>query len=153
VEMALFLWGALNGTGADTDYAHSPAIKAGGIAVPATAVFGGVLPVSEQGVPRKVFSSYFEEMAPVLVESLPAGFADKLAARAAKAGVHRGSTMSLIDFVKGVTYATAANGSTRQGAKDALLRRRGKDVGKGAATPVEIGGPRIGGDAPLHSLY
>jgi len=125
VELRLFTWGALNGTGADTDYAGMPDIEVDGMRVQATSIFGDIIPVSSAGIPRKFFSTYFEKMAPLLVAASPE-LVDKLAARCARACVRRGDVLSVLDFVKGVTSATAGSGSERQRAKDLLILRRSK---------------------------
>jgi len=147
IDMALFAWGALNGTGSETNYAQALPIEAGGKKVEATRVFGTILPVNAQGIPRKVFSTYFEKKAAVYLEVLPE-IGDMLRNRAARAGIANAAPLLLIDFVKGVSAATAGDGMERQSVKDTLLSRRGKritDSGSVQTVPkVDLGAERSG---------
>jgi hypothetical protein len=139
VDLALFAWGVLNGTGSNTDYTNAPPITAGGISVPATRVFGEILPLDSRGVPRKVFSTYFEGDSVRYLDAFPE-FVPMLAARAAKAGQPGSPPILHVDFVRGVTASTMGNSLSRLAGKDNLLARRGKgahvETRGGQVTPV-----------------
>lgn len=151
LDLALFGWAALHGTGADTNYAEAEPIEAGGVSHPATAVFGGIIPVDSRGYPRKAFSTYFEVNAVRYLEVLPE-LSTMLTSRAAKSGFPGAPPLMLIDFVKGVTASTIGDAGIRVSMKDNLLARRGKGTkvssASGVSTPtpvVELGGHSNGG--------
>jgi len=157
IDLSLFSWGALNGTGSGTDYGNSPDIEAGGIKIPATKVFGGIIPVDGRGMPRRIFSAYFEKNVKAYLEVLPE-LAPMLTARAAKMGNPGAAPLQLLDFVKGVTPGTAGGAAERQHGKDALIRKRQVARGAvvGSAPTVDLGGPATtggGGGQLSHSLY
>lgn len=145
VDLAVFAWGALHGTGSKTNYTEADPIEVGGVKVPATEVFGGIIPVDARGLPRKAFSTYFEEKAVKYLAVLPE-LGPKLSARAAKSGNAGAPPITLIDFVKGVSASTSGGSASRQHAKDTFLRRRGVGAGVEAGAPaVDLGGPAPSG--------
>jgi len=155
VEVGLCIWGMLNGTGGLDDYAGKPSIEIGGKEVPATVVFGEILPVGRAGKPRQFFSTMFEHSVPRLLDALPE-LHDMMASRVAKAGLERGQTLAMIDFVKGVTSSTAGLGRTRQGAKDVLIYRRAARGGQPAVhvpepTVVDLGA--VSSASGSHNLF
>jgi len=154
--MALFSWGALHGTGSNTNYTIAEPITVGGMKVPATEVFGEIIPVDSRGLPRKAFSTYFEEKAVKYLSYLPE-LGPKLAARAAKAGHAGAPPLALIDFIKGVTPSTSGGAASRQHLKATLLEKRGRVVNSeaGGGAAVDLGGhaPAEGGGQPTQSLY
>jgi len=140
LELALFSWGALHGTGSKTDYSKAEPIVAGGVTVKATQVFGGVFPIDDRGLARRAFSTMFELKAERYLAALPE-LGRMLAARAARAGRPGASPLVLLDFVKGVTASTLGDSGTRQAMKDELLRRRVNSSGPSVSTPVvDLGG-------------
>jgi len=146
--LALFAWGCLEGTGANTDYANAQPLVVGGVSVDAVKFAGGIVPVDDRGLLRKFFSTKYEKVARGYMDVIP-GLRDKLAARAAKAGDPQGDPYNYIDFVKGVSAASKGSAGARVLGKDALLRRRGTGPAVSAKPVPEVkfldGGSNGGG--------
>lgn len=136
VELALCIWAVINDVGGTDDFAKKPPVVVDNVHVPATEIFGGIIPVGAEGLPRRFCSTRFEKYVGQIVDGSPKIQA-VLNARCAKAGLPAGNFMAVISFVKGVTAETQGDASTRTIAKDAFLARRvGTGTVKGANRPV-----------------
>jgi hypothetical protein len=119
--------------------------------VPASVVFGEIIPVDDRGLPRQFAATILEAKARTFLDKMP-WLTPMLDSRAAKAGLPGGDPFLVLDFVKGVTSATQGGANQRSSAKDNLLARRGAGpVADGAAQEpkVHVGGP-VG---QPHGLY
>jgi len=139
-RLPMFAWGALNAVGSRTDYSTAPDIEIGGRRVRATKVFGEIMPVDNRGIPRKVYSTLFEQKAAEYVKALGPDFAAALAPRAAKSGHVGANPVDLIDFCRGVTPGTSGSAGVRVSVKDNLIGRRGNGQPVGEA-PVSMPQP------------
>jgi len=158
VELALFVWGMLNGTGGTDDYAGKPDIEVGQISVPATAVCGGIIPVGVDGKVRQFFAAAFERQAPALLKKMP-HLHTLMAPRVAKAGLVTGQTLMAIDFVKGATPETVGSGTLRASVKKAFIQQRQVRTGEtvqqhqGAAFRERIGEQANSSQDPGYHLF
>lgn len=120
VDIALCYWSMVNGVGGEDDFSTKPPIVAGGISVPATQVFGDIVPVGIEGTARKFASTMFESYVPAVLKAYPE-LQTALSHRTAKAGLSHGQGGQVIDFVKGVTSATVGLSGDRNAAKQRLI--------------------------------
>lgn len=159
VEIALAMWAALHDVGGTQDFSSKDPIVAGSISVPATRVFGGVVPVDNRGLPRKFCSTRFEGVVGALLNADPT-FRQKLTPKAIRAGLQPGDELKVVSYVRGVTPATVSGGGDRQMAKDMLLNRRPATQGAqmNLSSPVvrEIAAPQSNQGKPSttsHALF
>lgn len=123
IELALACWAALQDVGGSQDFASKDPVIVGQTSVPATKIFGEIIPVDNRGLPRKFCSTRFEASMPAVLDAMPA-LRSKLTPKAIKAGLSAGDELKVISFVRGVTPSTVSGGGDRQAAKDMLLHRR-----------------------------
>lgn len=158
VELSLAIWGSVNGVGGEDDFGTKPAIVVGSTTVAATDVFGKIVPTGVQGRARQFMSAYFEKDMPAVLDAFPE-LHDMLAPRVAKAGLNKGQTLQVIDFVKGVTSSTVGLSGDRAAAKARLVSLKstsGRSPGGApppAVTEVLSGGSSNRYQEPHSSLY
>jgi len=120
VKFALAGWSAIHDVGAVQDFSGKPPVVCGARVVPATEIYGGVIPVTAEGLPRQFCATMFEEHIDTILQVFPQ-LHSILAARCASAGLPTSDPKAVISFVKGVTPATMGGNIKRMSAKTRLL--------------------------------
>lgn len=123
IDLALCIWGILNGVGGLDDYVNKPPVVVASVSVPAYKIFGEIVPVGSAGIPRKLFSTVFEQYVVDILKS-DVKLCNLLQPRMAKAGLKPGMELQLVDFVRGTTANTVGMASERNRAKTNLLRQK-----------------------------
>lgn len=156
VAIAVAGWSAVHDVGNVQDFAAKPPIVCGSKVVPATAVFGDIIPVSMLGEPRQWCATMFEADVDKVLMVMPQ-VKTILAARCAEAGLPSSDPKAVITWVKGVTTNTAGNGVARVQAKHNLLARNANSAGGAGAAKVASSAVREAVvEAPIssgHNLY
>jgi hypothetical protein len=134
LELALAAWCIVNDVGGTQNFDTKPPIECGGYAIPATSVFGAIVPTGVEGKARQFAATKLEDAALLVLKHSPEVRVG-LGPRLAEAGLSVGQEAAVVSFLKGGRIGAQRAGTARIQAKHASLSRNGR-IGQPMQMPV-----------------